>query len=261
MVCELCTPRAAHEGWRREVEGQGAPSRAQRPQRGRSLLGRLRQLREPARAAAGGTAGVADGGHLESAHGAPARGPRRERGSERAAEWAKIEPEWTTLDEEGADRGAQLGPAEHPVETVAPATGPATEAPWDAQALLASAHGSLEPPPGAPDLQIAVTDADRDVLRALEIFNGGATPRRIASVTRALGDACAHVVRDADRESVVAIVVAWELCWYRYELDLEEAGGEVHVAAEGTELEELAAELRVANAVADEHGRLALLAV
>ena len=46
-----------------------------------------------------------------------------------------------------------------------------------------------------------------------------------------------------------------------YELDLEDATGEVHIAAEGTELEELPTELRVANAVADEHGTLALLAV
>ena len=51
MVCELCTPRATHEGWRREVEEQLASPRAPRPQRGRSLLGRLRQLREPARTA------------------------------------------------------------------------------------------------------------------------------------------------------------------------------------------------------------------
>lgn len=262
MVCELCTPRAAHEGWHREVEGQGTGPRAQHPQRGRSLLGRLRQLREPARGAAGGTAGAADEGHAEGTHGVVAHGPRRARTRARAAEWAKMEPEWTALDEEWSDRGAQPAPAEHPDDAVAAADLPVTTDPRDTEALAASAQASPGLPPAEPGAraQIGAADADHDVLRALEIFNGGATPRRIASVARALGEACVHITRDAQRESVVAIVVAWELCWYRYELDVEDTTGEVLIAAEGTELEELPAELRVANALADEHGTLSLLA-
>jgi hypothetical protein len=46
-VCELCAPRATHEGWLRETEQDLAISMPPaRPRRGRNLLGRLRQLRE-----------------------------------------------------------------------------------------------------------------------------------------------------------------------------------------------------------------------
>ncbi len=257
MVCELCTPRAAHEGWRREIEGQDATPRAQRPQRGRSLLGRLRQLREPAHGLAGATPDTMDEVHAESAHAVTVHGPHRTRTRARAAERAKIEPEWTALDEEW-DGGVQPATAEHSAD---PASGGATNGgAYDTEAPLATAPSPIQATASSHEAQSVATSADSDVLRALEIFNGGATPRRIASVTRALGEACVHVTRDAQRESVVAILVAWELCWYRYELDLDDTTGEVHVVAEGTELEELPGELRVANAVADEHGTLSLLA-
>ncbi len=61
--------------------------------------------------------------------------------------------------------------------------------------------------------------------------------------------------------SVVSIVVAWELCWYRYEVDLSEPVAEAQVIAQGTELAELAREDRIANALAGESGTLALPAV
>lgn len=46
MVCELCTARATHEGWIMEAGADELPTRPPRPDRGRSLLGRLRQRRE-----------------------------------------------------------------------------------------------------------------------------------------------------------------------------------------------------------------------
>ena len=44
LVCELCTVRATHEGWIRE-SGADELSSIPRPERGRSLLGRLRSRR------------------------------------------------------------------------------------------------------------------------------------------------------------------------------------------------------------------------
>ena len=38
---------------------------------------------------------------------------------------------------------------------------------------------------------------------------------------------------------MVGIVVAWELCWYRYEVDLADEAAGVRVAAQGYELDEL----------------------
>jgi hypothetical protein len=63
--------------------------------------------------------------------------------------------------------------------------------------------------------------------------------------------------------SVVSIAVSWELCWYRYEVDLADAAGPqgVRLAEQGYELSELATEDQEANGAADEHGVLALAAV
>jgi hypothetical protein len=46
-VCELCAPRATHEGWLREGEREAGTVRSARTRRGRNLLERLRGLREP----------------------------------------------------------------------------------------------------------------------------------------------------------------------------------------------------------------------
>ena len=54
------------------------------------------------------------------------------------------------------------------------------------------------------------------------------------------------------------IVVAWELCWYRYEVDLDNEPAATRLLDQGTELGELAREDRLVNAVADEAGALSL---
>src|ERR1700733_10845396 len=43
-VCELCAPRAAHEGWMRERDSQAMTIAPLRPRRGRSFFERLRQV-------------------------------------------------------------------------------------------------------------------------------------------------------------------------------------------------------------------------
>jgi len=60
------------------------------------------------------------------------------------------------------------------------------------------------------------------------------------------------------RPSVVNLVVSWELCWYRYDVDLSEDQPTIRVSGQGYELDELEPAERIANAVADEHGQLAL---
>src|SRR6202035_768017 len=47
-VCELCAPRAVHEGWLREPDRQSLSLPPMRPRRGRSFLDRLRQVARPA---------------------------------------------------------------------------------------------------------------------------------------------------------------------------------------------------------------------
>jgi hypothetical protein len=105
----------------------------------------------------------------------------------------------------------------------------------------------------------ALTGGEVKIEQALEVFNAGEYPRRVAGVARSLGEPSVAVNPVADSGGVVAIVVAWELCWYRYEVDLGDEAAGARVAAEGMELGELTEQDRLANVKADEHGALSRL--
>ena len=94
--------------------------------------------------------------------------------------------------------------------------------------------------------------------RALEVFNGSEYPRRVAGVARSLGAPEVNVRSAEHLESIVVIVVAWELSWYRYEVDLSEDQPQARATAQGTELGELEREERIGNATASETGMLSL---
>jgi hypothetical protein len=102
------------------------------------------------------------------------------------------------------------------------------------------------------------TNADLKMARALDVFNTSAHPRRIAGVARSLGQPAVTVLPSATEGSIVSIVVGWELCWYRYEIDLADEAAGVRVSGQGAELTELTAAELEANAVADARGQLAL---
>jgi hypothetical protein len=184
-VCELCAPRAVQEGWLRESDGHDLSMRPARRRRGVSLLGRLRQLREPVRPAQ-----LTEGDAVED-----------------PAEW---EP-----------------------------------ALYEVEAPFGSAQDD-----GGSDVS--------DAARALEAFNAGSQPRRVAGVMRSLGSPVV-AVRPLEG-SRFGIVIAWELCWYRYEVDVDDELADALLVEKGMELDELAAEDSVANATADERGELQLLA-
>ncbi len=203
-VCELCAPRAAHQGWLRET-GERTPGPAPlRPGRGRNLFERLRSGKR-----------TPTGGADER----PAR-----------AAWREQEPEpYDFLDSAPQAPSTTLDDADgHPV--------------------AANGH---EPEP-APAVQGPLQSA-------LAVFNAGEYPRRVASLARSLG-APEVTVRPGDAvASSVVIVIAWELCWYTYEVDLDDMqGARVRAIAQGTELSEVGPEDRQANALADERGALAL---
>jgi hypothetical protein len=181
FVCDLCTARATNEGWVREGVGELAlPSRG--GERGRSLLGRLRQRREAAASAS---------------EEAPQNGSRR--------------------------------------RTPAP------------------------PPPREPRRVHAVpADTELQMARALELFNASEHPRTVAGIARSLGAPLVSVVPLPDGRGRVSLLVGWELCWYRYEVDLARDVDAVGVAEQGDDLSELGAAPPQPNATADEHGELRL---
>jgi hypothetical protein len=206
-VCELCAPRAAHEGWLREADRHSVSLPPSRVRRGRNLFERLR--------------------------------PQRGLVSARS-------------DQDFAGEG--LGIA-------SPMEGLQTAESYDFLQAIAPASGESFTEPSlvsGEDSAPALTGGEVKIVRALEVFNAGELPRRVAGVARSLGEPSVAVRPIADSGSVVAIVVAWELCWYRYEVDLSEEVPTVRVAGQGYELDELTAEERQINAIADERGSVTL---
>jgi len=232
-VCELCVPRATAEGWLREADRHELGLRAPRPRRTGSLLGRLRQLREPEE-------------RPLRRDGAPPR-----RGTALQADGSALYDDVEDL-YEFVDGGANE-PTRTDGQTVF--TG-AVQAERSSAAAESEAEDHRVPP---HELERELTSGELKSERALEVFNAGATTQRVAGVSRSLGAPTVTVRPLQDAGARVAIVVAWELCWYRYEVDLgDEAAGAV-LAAEGMELDELPDEDRLANAAADERGELALI--
>jgi hypothetical protein len=106
--------------------------------------------------------------------------------------------------------------------------------------------------PGADE-----AEAGSPIALAVEVFNASECSARVAGIARALGEPSATVrVAGEDR---VSVVVAWELCWYRYEVDLSEAPARIAQVADGSELDQLEEADRLRNARTNERGELALL--
>jgi hypothetical protein len=235
IVCELCAPRAAHEGWLRETDGQSVSLPPLRPRRGRSLFERFRARQV--------------GADKETANSAP---PRRPTATATAASAVGA----AVVGSPGGD-GAERQPYDllDGYAATTPAEGPeladgASQPGWATEPTTPTDLGAVAP--------AASEGPPSYVEQALVVFNASEFPRRVAGVARSLGAPEVNVRSAEHLDSVVSIVVAWELCWYRYEVDLSEPGAEAQAIAQGTELAELAREDRQANAAAVESGALVL---
>ena len=124
-------------------------------------------------------------------------------------------------------------------------------------------HAEPEPPeaPRRPRHVRAVpTNAELKRERALDVFNSSDHVRTVGGVARSLGPPAVCVRPLAERPSVVAITVMWELSWYRFEVDLSDEGSGVRREGQGAELADLTPEEQLVNAAADERGGLHLAA-
>jgi len=115
-----------------------------------------------------------------------------------------------------------------------------------------------EPPRSPRHVRAVPTNAELKMERALEVFNASDHVRTVGGVARSLGAPAVSVRPLAERPSVVAITVMWELSWYRFEVDLSDEGSGVRREGQGAELGELSDEEHVVNAAADERGGLHL---
>ena len=102
------------------------------------------------------------------------------------------------------------------------------------------------------------TSVEHKISTTVEVFNGSEHPKTVAGIARSLGLPEASVLPASGAPSIVHVVVAWELCWYRYEVDLSDDDPIMQKAGEGYELSELAPEERCANAAVDDRGQLSL---
>lgn len=180
QVCDLCEPRAIHEGWIREGVAQDAGAMARRRERG-SLLRRLR---------------------------------------------------------------GDSGRARRTPVTVT--SSPVTPDPRPAASPLVEERQVH----GVP------TNDQLKTERAIETFNASGLPQRMTGILRSLGAPVVAVRPSAIEGAIVAITIAWELAWYRFEVDLSDESAGVRPVARGSELRELdAVELEATNALNTE-GRI-----
>ncbi len=229
LVCELCAPRAVQEGWLREAIGRTDVPPMTRPRRRRSLFARL-PVPSRARHVAGSSNGTSETSIAQPPYGTQ-------------------EP-YEFLDAPGQAAAAPV-----------PARGAAMTTPAGDLELVPNAAvdgHSFMPNDGDLAPAGAVAAPDSQLQLAVAAFNAGEHPRRVAGVARALGAPAVSVRYSEHARSVVMIVIAWELCWYRYEVDLDEVPAVAHAVGQGTELGELMREESVANALADESGTLRL---
>jgi hypothetical protein len=210
-VCELCKPRAIHEGWKREGAMLDYSASTTPTDRRRSLLGRLRRPPEDGQP----SSPTLDDALSEDPFAQPSERPQRP--SRRSSR----------------ERGRRERPG---VELSAPA--------------------DQAPAPSPRRNPLAEGGVDHRVLAALEHFNASQHTRTVAGVARSLGPPVINVLPDRAQPTLVWITVSWELCWYRYGVDLDLDGASVELDSQGYELSELSELQRLPGGEANEAGKL-----
>lgn len=113
------------------------------------------------------------------------------------------------------------------------------------------------PRPQSPRHVRAVpTTAEVKVERALELFNGSGHQRTVAGLARTLGKPWVSALPDPAQASAVSVLVAWELSWYRYRVDLGDEADPVMMLDKGEEIDQIDESLRAWNAGLDADGRV-----
>jgi hypothetical protein len=100
------------------------------------------------------------------------------------------------------------------------------------------------------------TTADVKIERALEVFNASVHQRTIGGLVRTLGQPWATAVPDPAAPSMVNVIVAWELSWYWFQVDLGDETEPIALLEKGDELGQIDEGLRAWNASVDGDGRL-----
>jgi hypothetical protein len=159
-------------------------------------------------------------------------------------------------------------PVEHPVSPAPEHTMAELEASYGAEHTVAEPADHDEPPPPPPrarprtrpkdprHVRAVPTTAEAKVERALDLFNGSEHQRTIAGLARTLGPPFVSAQPDEAQGSQVSVVIAWELSWYRYRVDLGDEADPVMMLDKGEEMDQIDASMREWNATLDAEGRV-----
>jgi hypothetical protein len=232
-VCELCTSRALNGGWVREGTVPEYDGSSDRPDRRRSLLSRLRNRRD--------VAATVDPESEEE--------PASEQPPAWADELGSPDPP-ARLDRRapGSRRRERNAARERERSTGATGAGGTTSA------RERERNAAREP----RHVRAVPTSVENRISSAVSLFNDSEHPRTVSGIARSLGLPEVSVHPSDPVASVVNVVVSWELCWYRYEVDLSDEVPSLRAAGQGYELDELSVLERQNNATADDRGRLHL---
>jgi hypothetical protein len=226
-VCELCKSRALHGGWVREGTVPEYDGASDRVDRRAGLFSRLRSRRdtppEPEGAIIDEPPVILEGQAPPPAPDWPDP-PARARPAERRSPSPRRRDRSGTRDRAGANGRDRERPS------------------------------GREP----RHVRAVPTSIEQRISSAVSLFNDSEHPRTVAGIARSLGLPEVSVHPSDPVASVVNVVVSWELCWYRYEVDLSDEVPSVRSAGQGYELDELSALERQNNAAADDRGRLHL---
>jgi hypothetical protein len=143
----------------------------------------------------------------------------------------------------------------------------AEEAPYfpeDDEQFIEEEPVQQQPPPPPPrslprdprHVRAVPTTAQVKVERALDLFNGSEHQRTVVGLARTLGPPWITALPDLDQQSEVTMVVAWELSWYRFRIDLGDEHDPVVMLEKGEEIDEIESDLREWNATMDADGRV-----
>jgi hypothetical protein len=154
------------------------------------------------------------------------------------------------------DPGSEgAGLAEHEAQYAAQEPGE-HELPADDAAGSRERQRNRSRPKDPRHVRAVPTTAEVKVDRALELFNGSSHARTVAGLARTLGPAWVSAQPDPSQPSTVSLLVAWELSWYRYRVDLGDEGDPVVMLDKGEELDQIDPSDRNWNAGLDAEGRL-----
>jgi hypothetical protein len=100
-----------------------------------------------------------------------------------------------------------------------------------------------------------LSEPEREVVEAADLFNQTDFRRTVAGIAKSLGSPHASILPLSGVSGEVVITIAWDISWYQYRVT-PELGQPVRLEERGHELTELDPLYRNWNAYLDEHGRV-----